>query len=133
MRSESRDVREYLASLPEPRGAAVALVCERLRSASEAVGLTETFQHGMPFFTQSGEQFIAVASQKHYVSLYVAGLEETLASHPALAEAVDGVARGKSCLRFRESRLDRVTPEFLDSLIEVTNDWIAEQAVAAAP
>lgn len=134
MKTDATSVDSYLEVLPPSRRAAVATVCERLRASTE---LVETFQHGMPFFTLGGEQFIAVASQKQYVSVYVAGLDETLpaaaGAHDARQEHADlgaelaGINRGKSCLRFRDTQLERLTSEVVDSLVEVTRGWWAAQ------
>lgn len=120
MRSEATDVADYLDQLPDDRRRAVALVCERIRALTPDA--TETMNHGMPFYERDGEAYIAVASQKHHVSLYLVGLDRTLDDHADLADALTGIDRGKSCLRFRPSQLERLTPEVLDPLIEATRD-----------
>ncbi len=72
----------------------------------------------------NGDSFITVVSQKHYVSLYFAGLDETLPKHSELATDLGGINR-RNCLRFRARQLDRVTTQLIDELIEVTRDWLA--------
>ena len=77
--------------------------------------------HGMPFYQRDGDPYIAVASQKHHISIYVVNLDQTLESHPDIAAEFNGINRGKNCLRFRPTQLDRLT-ETLDPLIAATRD-----------
>ena len=109
MKSDAETVEDYLAELPADRRDPVALVCERIRTLTP--GVTPTMKHGMPFYERDGDAYIAVASQKQYVSVYVVGLENTLAGDEDIAAAFDGIGRGKGCLRFRPTQLDRLTAE----------------------
>lgn len=118
MRIEADTVDEYIAHAPAHRRQALRMVRDRIMETTPVV--EETLDHGMPFFTVQGRSYIAVASQKHHVSLYVALLDASIAEDAELAAAVDGIDRGKNCLRFRDSRLDRLDVDLLDRLIAVT-------------
>jgi len=83
-------------------------------------------QHGMPFYTLGGRAFIAVASQKHYVSLYVAGLEEILRTQPGLNAALEAFDRGRGCMRFRPAQLAKIPWDSIDALVVATLDRQAE-------
>ncbi len=120
MRSDATTIADYLDELPGDRRAAVGVVCERIEALTP--GVVGAMRHGMPFYERDGDAYIAVASQRHHVSVYVVGLGETLADDTELAAHLDGVDRGKSCLRFRPSQLDRLTPALLDPLIIATRD-----------
>lgn len=120
MKSHAATVADYLGELPDDRRDAVALACERVKALTPDVA--ETMNHGMPFYERDGDAYIAVASQKHHLSVYVVDLDRTLESHPELAEAFDGVNRGKNCLRYRPSQLDQLNRADLDRLIRATRD-----------
>jgi len=79
-------------------------------------------QHGMPFYTLGGRPFIAVASQKNYVSLYVVGLEETLRARPDIEAALEAFDRGKGCLRMRPAQLAKIPSDSINALVVATLD-----------
>jgi hypothetical protein len=114
----SADVDRYIEALPPDRATAVRAACEAIVGGSP--GVRSAIDHGMPFFTLDGQPYIAVANQKHHVSIYVVGLDGTLAGRPDLASGVAGIDRGRNCLRFSKSRLGRVTGDALGPLIEAT-------------
>ncbi|MEO1064570.1 MAG: DUF1801 domain-containing protein [Actinomycetota bacterium] len=120
MRSDSPTIDAYLDELPDDRRAAVELVCARIEALTPAV--SASMQHGMPFYELGGEAYVAVASQKRHVSVYVVDLDVTFDRVPELASAFAGIDRGKNCLRFRPTQLDRLTAAVLDPLIVATRD-----------
>ena len=106
---------EYIASLPDDRGAALAAVVDVVRH-----NLPEGFEEGMQFGmigwyvplerfpdTYNGQPLglVGLASQKHYMSLYlnsVYGDKQTEAWFKERYEASGKkLDMGKSCVRFR--------------------------------
>jgi len=90
---KSAEVEAYLSKLEPDRRAAL----EQIRSLVLATvpDVVETMRYRMPTFELEG-MVCAVASQKHYMSLYV---------DPALVakyqEELQGLDCGKSCIRFK--------------------------------
>ena len=116
MHSDARTVDEYLAGLPEERREAVAEIRGSIL-ANLPAGYEEGMQYGMLGYyvplerypkTYNGQalNYAAVASQKHYISVYLNGLY----SDPAILEwflaeyAKTGRKpnMGKSCVRFKK-------------------------------
>jgi hypothetical protein len=118
LKSATSTVKTYIQALEPTRARAVRTACDAILASSP--GVVETMDHGMPFFTLAGEPYIAVASQKHYVSLYVVRLDETFAADPTLASAFEGLNRGKNCLRYRDSQLGRLDGNEVRRLVEAT-------------
>lgn len=126
MKLDASTIPEYLDAAPEARRPALELVGARTLALSP--GAEATFQHGMPFYTLAGEPYIAVASQRHHVSLYVVGLDRLLDARDDLAALVTGIDRGKNCLRFRDSQLERLTPDLVDPIIHAAFEARAGKA-----
>jgi hypothetical protein len=120
MKLEANTISEYQESAPEARRSALRLVDARTMALSPEADAT--FQHGMPFYTLAGEPYIVVASHCYHLSLYVVGLDGLLDARDDLSELVAGLDRGKNCLRFRDSQLDRLTPDLLDPIIRGTKE-----------
>lgn len=120
MRSDAASVMEYVAGVPPERRGAVQELCNRAQAAAPYVAAT--MQHGMPFYTLGGRPFIAVASQKNYVSLYVVGLEETLRTRPDLNAALEAFDKGKGCVRIRPAQLAKIPWDSIDALLVATLD-----------
>jgi uncharacterized protein YdhG (YjbR/CyaY superfamily) len=94
MTRRSREVDAYLAGLPAGRKQALdtlrALILERAPQA------TESMRYRMPTY-DDGRVICAMASQKHYMSLY---LDTEMVEKYSAALAHLNV--GKSCVRFRK-------------------------------
>ncbi len=131
MKLEANSISEYRDAAPEARRPALKLVDARTLALSP--GAEPSFQHGMPFYTLAGEPYIAVASQRHHLSLYVVGLDGLLDARDDLGELVAGLDRGKNCLRFRDSQLDRLTPDLLDPTIRATYESRARAGHPSGP
>jgi len=115
MHSRALTVREYLEELDGSRREAVQNVCEIIkRTAKDA---EETMEHSMPFYKLNGKPFVAVASQKHYVSVYVVALDNILAENQTLADIFSTVNKGKNCLRFTPANLDAIPYDALEQVI----------------
>jgi hypothetical protein len=116
MTDEAAAVEQYIARLPDDRAAAVRNVRDAVVQESPAV--VATMDHGMPFYTLDDRPYIAVASQKHHVSVDVVGLDELLAGRPELAVSFAGIDRGRNCLRYSKTRLPRLTTEAMTPLVQ---------------
>ena len=118
VRIDAESIADCIDKVPDGRKDALRQVCNRIEAL--APDSEPTLELHMPFYKRHGGPFIAVASQKHHLSLYVMGLEETLSAEDALSARLDGIDRGKNCLRFRDTQLDRIDPDLLDPLIDAT-------------
>lgn len=99
----------YLAALPPDRQNALKVLRELiLQVAPEA---EETMRYRMPTYEIGGRMFCAMASQKHYLSLYAD--PETVARH---AGALAHLSLGKSCIRFK--RLEDLPMETIRAALE---------------
>ena len=97
--SNAATVDEYIEELEGERKEAVIRLRQVLKGS--VPDLEESMSHGMPYYTK-GEDFYAIASQKHYVSLYVHRYELV----ERYADQLGKVNLGKSCIRFR--RLENI-------------------------
>lgn len=119
MKYEAVNPEEYIAQLPEPRRAAVAKLRDAVRR-NLPEGFEEVMQYGMIGYVvphsihpagyranpKEPLPFIAIASQKQYISLYHMGLyvfPEHLEWFRAAYERAGAgkLDMGKSCIRFK--------------------------------
>lgn len=93
MISNAKTVAEYLAALPPERRSAL----KKLRALIKNIAprAKESMQHGLPLYELAGPLF-ALASQKHYMSLYVA----EAAIVKKYRKGLGRLSVGKSCIRF---------------------------------
>jgi uncharacterized protein YdhG (YjbR/CyaY superfamily) len=85
----------YLANLePERRAALAKLRALALETVPDAV---ETIKYHMPTYEYDGDVLCAFASQKNYMSLYLA--PEIVERHKV---ELAGLSVGKSCIRFKK-------------------------------
>jgi hypothetical protein len=113
--SRALTVKDYLASLPADRRAAIAAVRKVVRARLPA-GFVETMQYGMISYvvplkrfpqTYNGQPLtvLSLAAQKNYMSLYLLGLYGDAAHRRWFESAYRAAGKrldmGKSCLRFR--------------------------------
>lgn len=111
MRIEATNVNEYLATAPDDRRPALALlralILETIPDASESI------RYGMPTYDAGDDFLVAVASQKNYMSLYLN--TDILETHRGDFGKLDC---GKGCVRFR--RIDQVPLETVRTIITET-------------
>ena len=95
MGSQAQNVHEYMQSIPEDR----QQVISDLRALVKQTTLqaVESMKYSMPTYEMNSEMFCAIASQKHYMSLYTdaAIVEQYWKELPHLNI-------GKSCIRFKK-------------------------------
>jgi hypothetical protein len=118
MTDQAAAVERYIAGLQAERATAVRAVRDAI--LRDSPGVVATMDHGMPFYTLDGQPYIAVASQRRHVSVYVVGLDELLAEQPALAARFAAIDRGRNCLRYSKTRLPRLTTDALGPLVRAT-------------
>ncbi|MFQ5575569.1 MAG: iron chaperone [Anaerolineae bacterium] len=95
MSKKTQTLESYLANLTPERQAALKAV--RALIFETVPQTVETIRYGMPTYEHNGQVVCALASQKHYMSLYMdVGLVET---HK---EALKHLNVGKSCIRFKK-------------------------------
>jgi Domain of unknown function (DU1801) len=126
MRSEATTAEEYLASLPEDRREAIAAIREAILA-----GLPDGYEEGIEFgmlswhvplarypdtYNGAPLSYVALASQKNYMSLYLMGIYGDKGNRSwfeaAAAKRGAKLDIGKSCVRFRrlgDLPLDLVT------------------------
>jgi hypothetical protein len=113
--SRALTVKEYLASLPADRRAAIATVRQVVRAHLPS-GFEETMQYGMISYivprarfteTYNGQPLVvlSLASQKNHLSLYLLGLYGDRKLRRWFESATRAAGKrldmGKSCLRFK--------------------------------
>jgi uncharacterized protein YdhG (YjbR/CyaY superfamily) len=110
MRSEAKTIDAYIGDLEPNRRETI----ESLRSIilKHTPDINQSMDFGMPVFRFGDGKFdfVALASQKQYMSLYVN--PEVLAKHKSKFK---GLNLGKSCIRFR--RLDQLSLEDIELLL----------------
>ena len=86
----------YLAALSPARRERVAAVRTAIHAA--VPGVAERIEWRMPVFSR-GDRWIAVASQKSYISVYLRSVD-----HAARIAATDsGLTQGKGCVNVRDA------------------------------
>jgi hypothetical protein len=135
MQSAASNVEEYLAELPEERRLILSAVREVILANLDS-GFSETMQYGMIGYAvphsvfpagyhcdpKQPLPFIALASQKNYVSLYMMGLYTGTDNEDVqwfrTAWAASGKKKlemGKSCIRFK--KLDDIALDVIGASI----------------
>ena len=94
--SRSGEVDAYIAALPPGRAARVTAIRDMVHAVWPDIA--ERIEWKMPVF-QRGDRWVAVASQKSYVSIYLRSV--TVAERIAATDAK--LARGKGCLNIRDA------------------------------
>jgi uncharacterized protein YdhG (YjbR/CyaY superfamily) len=95
MHSEAETVDEYLETLKEERKEAIIKLREIVKTTHPK--MEESMKYRMPTYSQQ-DQYIAFASQKLYISLYIRSAELILKYKNKLGK----VSLGKNCIRFRK-------------------------------
>ena len=119
MHSNAKNVKDYINELEDPtRKQVIKKLSEIIKKS--APNIEETMEYKMPCYKIKGESYIAVASQKQYVSLYVSYLDKTLVAHKDLAKDFASISTGKCCLRFKPAQLKTMPFELIEKLIKTT-------------
>lgn len=114
MQSDAKTVPAYLKELPADRRAALSSLRKLIKEA--APDAKESMRYGMPYY-ELGEGIFSFAAQKHYLALYVCGID--------IGKFKSRLGKsncGQGCVRFK-----RLADLSLDGLTE-----LLEEAAAAA-
>ena len=107
--SNASTVDEYIQELEGERKDAVIRL--RLVLKGSVPDLEESMTHGMPYYTK-GDDYYAIASQKHYISLYVSDMDLL----ERYSDQLGKVNLGKSCIRFR--RLENIDLNMVGRMLQ---------------
>ncbi len=114
------EIIEYLAKLDPERRAALSVVRSLIQTlVPDAV---ESMQYRMPTYHYAGQGLCALASQKHYMSLYMD--QDLVEKHRT---DLAGLSVGKSCIRFR--KLEQLPLETVETILSETVRRLDEQGV----
>ena len=94
MKYEVNSVKEYLAAIPAERKPQLEQLISIVKEL--APDAEEELNYGMPFYPLEGPLF-AIASQKHFMALYVTEHDIVKKYKDELGK----VSMGKSCIRFK--------------------------------
>ncbi len=110
MKLDANNVTEYYEKVPEGRKEAMLEIRELI--IENAQDVTEAFKNKLPFYDIDDKPFIALASQKHHISFYLA--EPDLVEKYKSELGKVGVA--KSCIRIK--KYEQLNKDTLISLIK---------------
>ncbi len=112
MKSEAKDVTDYLKEVPEKRLEALkklrALCQENLQ------GYEESMAYKMPSYKRNDVVEVAFASQKQHICIYILKHDVMLANK----ELLKGLNHGKGCIRY--SNPNKIDYEFIRKLLVET-------------
>ncbi len=112
MRSDAATVDAYIAGVRAERRPAFELL--RRLCLEHLAGYEEAMRYGMPCYLRDDAVEVGFASQKAYISFYVAREAVLRASAGRLA----GLSVGKGCIRYR--RPDQIDPDVVRELLTAT-------------
>lgn len=110
MKYEVSSVDAYIDAIPDDRTEAIVTLIGLIHNV--APGIEESLRYNMPTYTLNGELLYAVASQKHYMSLYIINAKLIKEFLPQLGE----VNIGKNCIRFK--KLEHLNLEAVEQLLK---------------
>ncbi len=114
MHKLTNNVNDYLESIPEDRRATLVAIRDMIKGIWPDV--VEDMAFGMPTFHLEGQAFCALASQKHFMALYLMHYDLLNAfKHDLMMYDC-----GKSCIRFK--RLEPHTLDLFDRVIKYTGN-----------
>ena len=102
---------EYLAKLDPERQAALSVVRSLILNVVPDV--VESMHYRMPTYHCAGQGLCALASQKHYMSLYMD--QDLVERH---RRDLAGLSVGKSCIRFR--KLEHLSLDTVETILSET-------------
>lgn len=109
MKYDANSIPEYLSVIPPERKPQLETIIQLIKEVAPAVD--EVFEYCMPFYPLKGKPLFAVASQKHFMALYIT-------EHDLVAQHKDDLGKislGKSCLRF--TKIEKLNLEALEVLL----------------
>ena len=125
MKQAAPDLELYYGSLPGERRDALLAIRKLIRRTWPAA--TEDMAYGMPTFHLDGSPLFAIASQKHFMALYIMPYDLL----DAFKNDLKVYDRGKSCIRFK--RLEAPTFDLFDRIIKYVGNQHALSTSMARP
>lgn len=112
MKYEVDSINAYLEAIPQDR---LPIINEIISIIDEvAPKATKIYKYNMPYYALNGEPLFAVASQKHFIAVYVTE-HKLIEKHK---EELGKVSLGKSCIRFTKQEninVDTLTKLLIES------------------
>src|SRR5437660_1664116 len=128
MKVEAKSAKDYVAKVPAERRASVetlrALVKRAVPAASEGI------VWGMLGYTIAGRPFVALASQKNYLSLYLMDLYTQPALKKKHAKALSTLEMGKSCINFQS--VDELPLPTIEAILAAAPNIVVEGGTMSA-
>jgi hypothetical protein len=116
MQSTAKNVTAYLDEVPAARMAALAklrdLCCTSLK------GFEESMMYGGPCYSRNGKVEVGIASQKHFIALYILRIA-VLNAHRDLLK-IKGVSLGKSYIRY--SKPEKIDFKVVEMVLKATQE-----------
>lgn len=119
MKYNVSNIQEYLDAIPTERKEPLLTIMSMIKKVAPKV--TEEYSHNMPFYTLNGPLF-ALASQKHYMALYVTEADLVEKYKPNLGKT----NTSKSCIRFK--KLENLNLEAVEQLLAASYERRLKQA-----
>ena len=110
---ESKTVQEYIEKLDPDRKKEILDIQNMIKRTGKVT--TENIEYGMPCYFSASGRYVAVASQKHYISIYVN--KHILGEYTGELK-IPGVSCGKSCIRFKS--LEKLPVAIIEEIINRT-------------
>lgn len=115
----------YYGGLAEDRREALMMIRQLIKTTWS--GITEDMAYGIPTFHRNGQPMWAIASQKHFMALYVIPYDLL----EAFKNDLKVHDKGKSCVRFK--RLDPSMMDLFDRIIKYTGSQVHLSKRTARP
>lgn len=109
MKYEVLSVEAYIDAIPEDRKVAIVTLIGLIHNNAPTV--KEELLHNLPFYNLNGKQLFALASQKHFMALYITNDKLITKYLPTLGK----VNVGKHCIRFK--KLEHLNLEVIEQLL----------------
>lgn len=116
MQCNAKDVKTYIDEAPAERQE--ALLKLRALCRKHLKGFTENMAYGGPSYARNGEVEVGIASQKHFIGLYILRTD-VMAAHRDQLEG-RGVSVGKGAIRY--SKPERIDYEVVKSMLYATRE-----------
>lgn len=110
MKYEVASVDAYIDAIPEDRKEAIVTLIGLIHNSAH--NIKEELLYSLPCYTHNGELLFAVASQKHYMSLYIFNTKLVKDFLPTLGN----VNVGKNCIRFK--KLEHLNLDTIEQLLQ---------------
>ena len=114
MKSEAKNVSEYLKEVPEERNSALNKI--RNLCLTHLTNHEESMVYKMPSYKRNNQVEVAFASQKQHICVYFL-IHEIMLNNK---EHLKGLNHGKGCIRY--SNPSKIDYDLISSLLEQTNE-----------